>query len=913
MLKKIIAILLPILLLGGGVYLYFHLKKAEVPENSAIKAIPIDASFIFESRKTLPLWKTISQTSDIWKEFLETSCFNKLNGQLKTLDSIISENPEIGSMLETQPLFVSAHTNGMNRFNYLFVCSVPETTSQSGLSSFLGSMKGSSPADNLQYEETTIYCIKIDEKNSLYYTISNGIFIASYGPALIKESLRQLESGISLMQNAYFTKILNVSNQQVVANLFINFQTFANVSSNLFNRSFLPILSTIQDFGQWMELDLTINPDEFIMTGFTDCDSTGSQFLNLFQHQSSHDITAASIAPANTAFMLCHEFSDYGTFHKDYLQYMGIHNKNRNRVEWLSRIVQSYDLNIEKYFYPWIAGEVAQIITEPSDSTLKNDTYVLIEANDINVAVNKLSTLADTIAAKKKIKTSDSTYMHHEIYNLNLDNVAGNMLGSSFDGVTKSWFTSIGNYVVFANSLNALKTFIYEYEGGNTLEKDSYYKDYIKQHVESEAGIYIYNNMTLSSVIYTNYLDKSYTEEMKKYQRILSKFHAASIQFSYLQGMFYTNLYFKRNPTLSKEILPVWQIRLDTSLAACPTWVPDYITHGQYVLAEDKNESLYLINNSGHIEWKKRISGYIQSPVFQVDALKNHKIQYLFNTAEDIILMDRKGNNVNSFPIKLKYSATAPLTVLDYDNTKNYKLLLPCNDLKIHEYDLTGKPVQGWNALKTEETVKCPAHYLLVSEKDYIIFIDDAGKVYTLDRKGNERLNLNNRMPSHLKDFYVTQGKSLSDSYIIAADSLGTVFKLSLSGELSTVQYLKGTNNNPHFIPVPADSNGKQEMLFLDGSDLRAYNADKTERFHASIKTRPDDNLILFTYPDHIFKIGAVDQKNERIYLWDNSGNLCPGFPLYGSGGFGIADMKNDGTFYLVTGADDKISVYRLQ
>ena len=83
MLKKSIAILLPSLLVGVGIYLYFHFKKVEVPENSAIKAIPIDASFILESRKTLPLWKSISQNSDIWKELSDIPYFYNLNRQLK--------------------------------------------------------------------------------------------------------------------------------------------------------------------------------------------------------------------------------------------------------------------------------------------------------------------------------------------------------------------------------------------------------------------------------------------------------------------------------------------------------------------------------------------------------------------------------------------------------------------------------------------------------------------------------------------------------------------------------------------------------------------------------------------------------------------------------------------------------------
>jgi len=912
MFKKILAILLPILFVAGGVYFYLHSKKVEVPEDTAVKAIPIDASFILESRKTLPLWKLISENSNIWKEFSDISSLSELDGQLKTLDSAVRENRDLEAILENEPLFVSAHINGMNHFNYLFVCSVP-ANSQAALTAYLDSLKGNSPANNLQYEETTIHCLQIDEKNMFYYTISNGIFISSFGPALIKESLRQLETGISLMNNAYFTKVLHTSGGQSEAHVFVNLQTFTNVSSSLFNRSFYPTLSSMQDLGQWMGLDVTINPDELIMTGFTDCDSTGSQFLNLFQHQSSHEIRVASVAPANTAFMVCHELSDYGLFHKNYLQYLGVHNKNRSRSEWIARIEQDYGVGIEKYFYPWIHNEIAQIVTEPSDSTLQNDTYVLLEATDINVAMNKLTTLADTMASRKKVKLVDSGYMHHEIRSLNVDNVTGNILGSCFDGVTKSWFTSVGNYVVFANSMNALKTFIYEYEGGNILEKDSYYKDYIRQHIESESGIYIYNNLMLSPVLYAKYLDKGCTGELKKMKDVFGKFNAASIQFSSLQGMFYTNIYFKRNPTYRKEINSLWQIALDTTLATHPYWVKDYISHGEYVLVEDKNESVYLLNNNGHIEWKKKIEGYIQSPIFEVDALRNRKIQYAFNTSDNIILLDRKGNSMDGFPVKLKYFASAPLSVFDYDNNRNYKLLLPGSDLKIHAYDLTGKPVKGWNMPETREIVKCPVHYCQIDKKDYIIAIDDAGKVYVVDRKGDEKMNLDNRMPAHLKDFYLTCGNSPSNSYIIANDSLGTVFKLSLSGELSTVQYFKGTKNGVCFAPGPKDSSGKQEAFFLNGNEISAYNTDKTERFHAKAKDRLYDTLLLFVCPDRSIKIGAIDPKNEHIYLWDNSGNLCPGFPVHGSGYFDITDMKNDGSLCLITGVGNKIYVYNLQ
>jgi Protein of unknown function (DUF3352) len=914
MIKKLLSIFLIIVLLAGGAYYYLRgVKKTETVANGAIKAIPIDASFIFECRKTLPLWKNISHTSEIWNDLLEIPYYSQLNHQLNSIDSIIKENPGMANALEGEPLFISAHINGMNRFNYLFVCSIPNATQQSEVSSYLDSLKGTNSANDLQYEETTIHCVKINETNSFYYVIYNGIFISSFGPALIKESLRQLESGISLLNNSYFTRVLSASGGQPAANIFINFQTFTNVSSSLFNKSFIRSLPSMQDFGQWMELDITLNPDELIMTGFTDCDSTGSQFLNLFQRQSPHELKVASVAPANTALMVCHEFTDYGVFHKDYLQYLGVHNRSRGREDWVNKIQKYYGLNIEKYFYPWISNEVAQIITEPSDSTLQNDTYVLMETNDIHTAVTKLTTLCDTIASMKDTKATDSVFMNHKIHNLNIENITGYILGNTFDGVTKSWFTSVGNYIVFANSINSLKTFIYEYEANNTLEKDSYYKDFIKQHVETESGIYIYNNMALSPIVYGKYLDKSYLADLKKYKSVLSKFHAASIQFSYMQGMFYTNMYVKRNPTFRKEAAPLWQTALDTNLSVPPVWVTDHITHEQYVMAEDKNNNVYLVSNEGQIVWKSKIDGEILSPVYQVDALKNKKIQYLFNTKSTIIMLDRKGNYVSGFPMDLKYSISGPLNIVDYDNKRNYRLLIPGDDMKIHEYDINGKTVNDWTLPETRALIKCPSHCLQIDEKDYLIFIDESGKVYGLDRRGNEKLNLDNRMPQRLGDFYITKGNSLSGSYILATDSTGTVFKLSLTGELTTSQYLKGKYLNPGFGAATIDSSGKQEMIFLSGTNLWAFNPDKTERFHTSVKDELENNLLLFNPSDSTYRIGAVAPKDEKIYLWDISGNLCPGFPLHGTQSFSLANMKNDNSIYLLTGADNKIYVYSLQ
>jgi hypothetical protein len=74
-----------------------------------------------------------------------------------------------------------------------------------------------------------------------------------------------------------------------------------------------------------------------------------------------------------------------------------------------------------------------------------------------------------------------------------------------------------------------------------------------------------------------------------------------------------------------------------------------------------------------------------------------------------------------------------------------------------------------------------------------------------------------------------------------------------------------------------------------------------------------DNEPLIFYEPGYGIKIGAIDRKNQRIYLWDNTGNLCPGFPLFGFEKFSLSNINNDGSLYLVTGADNKVYVYSLR
>jgi hypothetical protein len=913
MIKRISIIVIVLGVLAGVIYEYLHLRKKELPVSTAITAIPIDASFIFESRDTYPLWKGVSGNSLIWKDLLSTEAVTQLNHSLQYLDSIIGEDSKMHGIVETEPIFVSAQLNGMDHYDFLFVCSIPVQGGEEGLNGFMQGLGKKGSLTQIQYDGINVYNLKQPGRSDFSYAIHSGIFIGSLNEALVQESLRQMESGISLLNSVHFKKVLDASGGQSEAELFVSCQTLSNVISSFMSKNFHSTLLSLPDFAQWFALDVTYTPNEIIMNGFTDADSTGGEYISLFEHQSAQSTRVPSIIPANTAFMDCFEISDRAAFVKDYKKYLGLHRRIYKHNDWVENIQKVYNINIEKNFYSWLDNEFALVITEPSDSTLQNDTYAIIGAHNIKDAENALGRLSDSVKGPEEKHFATVQYMKHDIKYIGVEYMLYNLLGGTYEPLKHTYYTTISNYVVFANSPEALQMFINRYESGYTLEKDSYYRSFISDHVESESQIYIYNNVALSPMLYEQYVDKTYADAIKKHTDIIRKTQAIGIQFNFMQGMFYTDVYVKRNPEYKKQAGALWQVALDTTIAGHPYWVTDHKTKYQYVFVQDKADNIYLISNTGHIQWKKEAEARIISPVYSIDVMRNGKCQYLFNTAKSIDIVDRNGKDMYGFPVNIPNKASGPVTCFDYEKNRKYRLLAPCTDGKLRMYDIGGKSVKEWVSPETDAPVTTTARHIKVDDKDYIIVVDEHGKVYGFDRKGKSRLTLQQRLPEHMSKFYLQEGKRLDDTYMFAADSMGIVYQLSLTDVMTHTQYVSAKNERFDFAPVDLDGKGNNTMLFLSHYDLYAYNLDKTKLFHYSVRDSVTRNMVVFKYIDGKARIGAVDTKNNKIYIWDEQGNLCNGFPLYGSTEFEIADMNADGQLYLVTGASDgNVYVYSL-
>ena len=128
-----------------------------------------------------------------------------------------------------------------------------------------------------------------------------------------------------------------------------------------------------------------------------------------------------------------------------------------------------------------------------------------------------------------------------------------------------------------------------------------------------------------------------------------------------------------------------------------------------------------MIDNKGIILWKKEVDGPILSAIYEVDLLKNNKIQYLFNTQKAIYLVDRNGNFASNYPIKLKSPATNGIAVFDYEKNKDYRILVACENKSIYNLKIDGKAIDGWKFEKSKHAITKTIQHEVVDGKDYLI------------------------------------------------------------------------------------------------------------------------------------------------------------------------------------------------
>ena len=468
-------------------------------------------------------------------------------------------------------------------------------------------------------------------------------------------------------------------------------------------------------------------------------------------------------------------------------------------------------------------------------------------------------------------------------------------------GIDEIYFAFVDNFMISGSSYTTVSRLLYDNLLNKTLANDLIYRDF-ESTLPSRAGYFFYCVPSRMISYLSGFLADNIIEALKSNKISLKKIQSAGYQLASSNGMVYNSLSIRFKEEAREESTTEWETLLDTVAAVKPFFFTNHNTGAKEIFIQDLNNNTYLINAAGRVLWKVPLNERITGNIYMVDYYRNGKYQILFSGKNYLHLLDRNGNYVERYPVKLRSPATNSLAIFDYDNNLNYRLFIAGEDKMIYSYDKTGSVVKGWKPFKTAGTVQSEIAYFKVSGKDYIVASDE-NSIYFLDRTGNKRLYLR-EAASRAKGsaMRLTPG---SEPSVVCTSSDGTVQHIYFDGTVKKFS-LKKFSSDHTFDIFDVNGDGFGEYIFIDEGVLYLYSHNRIKLFSRDFGSDVLGGPINFIFSGSDRKIGLFDMTKTLIYLIDKQGKTMEGFPLRGASMFSIGKLSEKSGWHLIVGGTDR-------
>ena len=907
MLKKIITGILIVLIPASVFLTYDYFKKSQLPEFDVYKTIPLDAVFIFEINDFIQKADKLSGDNKIWDELKNFPSVQPIEKDINYLVQFSKKNEFIQNLLYNNKLIISAHKSGKSDLGFLYLIKLQNFRDPKFIIQLIsGLLPQNKKLTERNYNNSKIYEFIANDK-SFKFSFQKGILLVSSSDIILESAIRQSEVKENLLTDNGFINVQKTAGKNVDANLFINLNLFNQVVSTIFNDKNSSIISGFSNLGNWAELDINIKNDALLLNGFTFSNDSLNNYLNVFLGQEPVEHKINQILPTNTSVFLFFGINNTGNYLKNYKQYLEKKGKiNQYHLE-VDRYKNKYGIDIENILTQLLNEEIGIVITDAHTQQKNDNVYIIMRTHSKSIAENEIKQIVEKIAESENIRKSElvtglriDKETTFNVYNLPLRNLYRTFFGTVIPDFDNQYLTFIDNFIIIANSKNALSEFIHANILQKTLNNDLKFGQF-SDYLSSKSNFYFYTNLFRSPQYISEFLNPNLEKGMQKNIESFKKFQALAVQFQQNNNMIYNNLYLQYIPEIKEEAVTVWESHLDTTTKFKPFLFTNHYTQENEIFVQDLNNKIYLINKVGRILWKLQLNEKINSDIYQIDFYKNGKYQLLFSTENKIHIIDRNGNYVERYPVQLRSPSTAGLALFDYDKNLDYRIFIPCKNKNIYAYNIDGSLIKGWEFKQTDTYVTKPVQHFRIKTNDYIVFADRY-RVYILNRRGEERIIVRSQFAKSVNNSFYIETTNNNETKFITTDTTGVVKMIALDGQVES-KSVSSFSSNHFFDFQDINADGFKDFIYLDENKLNVYKPNCTLLFDYkfSVKIDAPPSYYYFSYDDR--KIGTVSENSNQIFLFNNDGTLYEGFPLKGYTPFTIGYLENSKNhFNLITG-----------
>ena len=849
--------------ISGG---YFYLSNSKKPKHDTLLNLPDSCFLVIEIKNYVDFIKKTTQTNLMWEELKKQNIHFFVPQIMMATDSLLNDNKESDSYIHDNKISIALYGKPDNP-SLIYAFAMKKGFDERWI--VLLNNKGFKVKKEIGKKSSLpFYVVEKTENNTKFYAyVKEDEVLASQEINLLEACLF---SRSQLGMNAEFMKCREASGNKNDLRMYCNRYT----------SDYLVKKEIADSYGSpWMEVDIDIRPNELLFNGIIGTDS--SDFLREIAKQNPCEIEFPEFCPQETKSFTFWGFSDFNAFY--------------------SAQVQSQDNYQSAKIYSDLVKNTGEELIHLQIEFEKGETsdFVQIKMNDRTTGEKIIRELSDSSFAMSQEEDTDS------LYRITDTAAAGKATAGLFHQKTKYAFF-VDDYLILACEKNTCTKFHEKVKNGVVLSDNENFRRFYSGNISEECNFLRYDYLPQT---YTpNYLEKKIKNKIDGFPELFRKFHSSGVQLIAGKNQLIMQGYLLYSPTSNESRQSVWETRLDTGLATQPELVVNHNTGLSEIFAQDISGNIYLISSTGNIIWKKNISGVKKGKVFQVDYFQNNKLQFLFNTKNQIHLIDRNGKDVEGFPLTLKFPATNSINVFDYDNNKDYRIIY-CDSLKkINLIKINGKNVDGFQSSVTLNGVSKPAEWHRVASKDYLLLTDTTGYLYAMSRKGETRMKFKDPLPMNKQDLHILKGKDASRSAIVIYNTSKKEIQKYCFDESRSITPIKTSLNNPNWQLVNANEENKFFLILTEKNAIEIYDEDGNLLNSLITETPLVSSWKKITKNKEIYFAG-ITQSNSLLLI--NSNWKSESSEMIRSSWLPCLEMLNDdGLFYWITGHKNLISCY---
>jgi len=899
--KRTGIILVGILAIALAVAAFFLRKEKQVVVIDPWEAVPADAFFVIETSDFPELLTRITDPAGILSGLSGLDWAASLVRSASSIDSVTGGR-EVRELISNRRMLISFHAAGQRQTVPLAVMSTGPAFTARKLT-LLCSQAGATVTDKRDLGGTRTFTLTFtrgSRQKPVYLALTSGILIITPSESMITAALDNRSAGSDIRHQQGFTQVVSAAGK-TADNLFVLFRNLPPFLKSFTDPEDISVISSVAIAGGG---DLTTAEDGLFISGFLTTAGAGTGADRL-----------RDVAPAENGV---HELLPRNT-----LSYSTVMRRASLSGETATDPASINATDLALILSPFTGTEVTEGLIAFGEGSVRIRLFRMTDPQSAEeVLRQRLAAKYRSMGLREShfvASARNSDGAEEVIYRMPFTGVASILAGAEKSRAGDEWVTFARSYMIFSQSPEALAAVLRESAGGNTLINDPGFREMEKSLPTKSSFLFYSSGRVLKSQL-AEYLTPAAAASLT--DRALSGISGVGVSMTPSNEMIYTSLSVRytsggehpgsapaaaaatevtTGETDSSGLKLLWKVKLDAAPSVKPFFFTNHNTGATEIFIQDRNNNIYLISSSGKILWKAAIREKITGDIFMIDYYKNGKLQLLFTGRDYMHLIDRNGNYVDKFPVKMQSPASNTLALFDYENNKDYRLFIAGDDRKIYAYDRSGTPVRGWNLFTARGKVTDPVTFFRVRGKDYLFVADDQA-VYVLDRTGNIRVA--HQEPLMKAPGSVARLTAEDEPSIIFSAPDGATVRLLFDGTVKK-DTIRGISASHRSEFGDIDGDDVTDRLTVDQGVLRAIDGSGHEMWRYSAGGGEVTGPWIVSTGTDERRIAIYDTGKGMLHLIGRNGASVSGFPRPAGPLFNTGKVSNKSTWNLISVEDE--------